>query len=361
MKRWMTLMLAGALCLGLTISVSAGEHAVNGLPSVTLDGVISEAEWGAPVISGMDKAKATDGSFDSLMTYWDFDPSYSGGETIDLYVNNDSVNLYFGLVIHNTVPDSASTGANLWQHQNFTFTFSYSSPETTVPHIEFEGAEYEQYTGYRIGMLADGSLASECLSLGVDPVELVAGKDYTIAYDEAAKTMTYEVAIPYEGTNMNLESSNYMAFSMIAALNIESNAASGAADGSSRFLLGTGAAFGGGPNNFAHQDQAAVIVLNDAASVAGVTPPAAEQPPAEQPPADASSEDEPAPSAPVEQEVVVVEKVEKEIVWKPGVRMIVIIASGVVVLASAAVIVATLVKKKPKQQRAPEQPEEAGQ
>ena len=110
-----------------------------------------------------------------------------------------------------------------------------------------------------------------------------------------------------------------------------------------------------------YQDQAAVIVLNDAASVAGVTPPAAEQPPAEQPPADASSEDEPAPSAPVEQEVVVVEKVEKEIVWKPGVRMIVIIASGVVVLASAAVIVATLVKKKPKQQRAPEKPEEAGQ
>ena len=146
MKRALSVLMAFALCLGLTISVSAGEHAVNGLPSVTLDGVISEAEWGAPVISGMDKAKATDGSFDSLMTYWDFDPSYSGGETIDLYVNNDSVNLYFGLVIHNTVPDSASTGANLWQHQNFTFTFSYSSPETTVPHIEFEGAEYEQYT-----------------------------------------------------------------------------------------------------------------------------------------------------------------------------------------------------------------------
>ena len=142
MKRALSVLMAFALCLGLTISVSAGEHAVNGLPSVTLDGVISEAEWGAPVISGMDKAKATDGSFDSLMTYWDFDPSYSGGETIDLYVNNDSVNLYFGLVIHNTVPDSASTGANLWQHQNFTFTFSYSSPETTVPHIEFEGAEY---------------------------------------------------------------------------------------------------------------------------------------------------------------------------------------------------------------------------
>ena len=124
----------------------------------------------------------------------------------------------------------------------------------------------------------------------MDPVELTAGRDYAVVYDEAAKTMTYEVAIPYEGTNMNLESTNYMAFSMLAALNIDSNPVSGATDGASRFLLGTGAAFGGGPNNFAHQGQAAVIVLNDASAVAGVMPPAAEEPEPEEPEADAPAE-----------------------------------------------------------------------
>ena len=360
MKKILSVLLAFVLFLSLASNVLAAEHAVNGLPAVTLDGVITEEEWGKPIFSGVDKAKATDGSVDSLMTYWDFDPSYAGGESIDLYVNNDSVNLYFGLVVHDTTPDASSDGANLWQHQNFTFTFSYSAPDTTVPHIEFEGYQYEQYTGYRIGMLADGSLKSECLSLGVDPVELTAGRDYAVVYDEAAKTMTYEVAIPYEGTNMNLESTNYMAFSMLAALNIDSNPVSGATDGASRFLLGTGAAFGGGPNNFAHQGQAAVIVLNDASAVAGVTPPAAEEPEPEEPEAAAPAE-QPAETEPAVQETVVVEKVEKEIVWKPGVCMIVIIASGAVVLASAAVIAWSCIRRRPKRQAEPETADEPEQ
>ncbi len=128
------MLLAFVLFLSLASNVLAAEHAVNGLPAVTLDGAITEEEWGKPIFSGVDKAKATDGSVDSLMTYWDFDPSYAGGESIDLYVNNDSVNLYFGLVVHDTTPDASSDGTNLWQHQNFTFTF-HTAPRTRLCRI----------------------------------------------------------------------------------------------------------------------------------------------------------------------------------------------------------------------------------
>ena len=54
-----------------------------------------------------------------------------------------------------------------------------------------------------------------------------------------------------------------------------------------------------------------------------------------------------------------VEKVEKELVFKPGTQLIVIIASAVIVLASIAVIVTVLVKGTSDSAKIPEEPTDA--
>ncbi len=342
MKKVICVIAALVLCLSLSVTVLADDYKVSGAPAIVIDGVITDAEWGAPILKGVDKTSSSDGSINPIMQYWDFDPSYEGTENYDLYINNDSVNVYFGLVMHNTEIDSSSDGTNLWQHENFTFTYSYSDPDNTVPHIEFEGSEFEQYQGYRIGMLADGSTKCECLHQGVDVFDIYEGSDYAVKYDEANKTMTYEVGVPYVGTNMNIDNP-YMAFSVVVPLKYDSNGASASANGASRFLIGTGAAFCGGAGNNAHKGQAAVCVLNDAATVAGVVPGGAKEEPKDiAAPEDAVEEPE---TVQVIEEKVVVEKVEKELVLKPGLQLIVIIASGVIVLASIVVIVLSLVKK----------------
>ncbi len=342
MKKIASIIIAVVLCFALAVSALAGTYTAPEAKAITLDGAITEEEWGAPIMKGVNKASAMDGSIEAIMTYWDFDPSYEGTESFDLYVNNDAMNIYLGLVMHDTVIDAASTGANLWQHQNFSFTIS-TSMNNGVPAIDFEGQNYEQYTGYRLGMMADGNVRTECLTQGIDPIELPA-QQYKVVYDEAAKTMTYEVAIPYSYTNIDLANSASMALSAVIPLQFESNGVGAATDGANRFLIGTGTAFCGGPGNYAHNDQTIIVTLNGTDAVAGIIGSAAEAPEEEAP-------EEAVPEETVKEEsagteTTVVEKVEKEIVWKATPQIIIIIAAGVVVLLSAVIIVISLSKKK---------------
>jgi len=345
MKKVIAIILSLVLCFALAVGVLA-DHPVNKIPTdgIALDGVITEAEWGQPVFANLNKNTATDGSIDSVCTFWEFDTSYAGEESADIYITNDSVNIYVGMVMHNTTIDSTSDGTNLWQHENFTFTLSYSVEGTNVPHIDFDGKQWEQYTGYRIGMLGDGTTRCEALTQGLDPIDLYEGSDYVVKYDEANKTMTYEVAIPFSNgyTNMNIESTVYTSFSAVIPFNFDSNGVDGSVNGANRILIGTGAAFCGGAGNFAHAGQSAIVLLNDATSVAGIVPGVKEEAPEKEPEVETNS------AEPVVEEVVTIEKVEKEIVFTPGVQLIIMIASAVVILASVAYIVITFcVKKKP--------------
>ncbi len=346
MKKLITVILAIILCFALSVSVFAGTFTAPEAKAITLDGVITEEEWGAPIMAGVNKASAMDGSVDPVMTYWDFDPSYGGSESFDLYVNNDAQNIYLGLVVNDTVIDPDSTGANLWQCQNFTFTFS-TSMNNGVPAIDFEGQNYEQYTGFRIGMLADGSCKTEVLTQGIDALDLTDSL-YKVVYDEANKTMTYEVAVPYVGfTNVDLNNSTSLALSAVISLPFASNGAD-AVNGSNRFLIGTGAAFCGGPGNYAHNDQTIIVTLNGADAVAAVTPIAPEEPEA---PEEAPEEEAPAVESEPEtttktETTTVIEIVERELVWNYTTQIIIIIASGAVVVLSIIVILLSLKKKK---------------
>ena len=345
MKKIITVVLAIILCFALAAPAFAATYTAPAAKAITLDGAITEEEWGAPIFKGVGKSSAMDGSVDSLMTYWDFDPSYAGSETFDLYVNNDSQNIYLGLVMHDTAIDTASMGTNLWQHQNFTFTIS-TSMGAGVPAIDFEGQNYEQYTGFRVGMKADGSVMCEVLTQGIDAVMLT-DSQYKIVYDEANKTMTYEVAVPYGLTNIDLNNSASMALSAVLPVQFASNGASGATDGANRFLIGTAAAFCGGPGNYAHNDQTVIVTLNGADAVAGITG-NVEEAPAEEPEAEEAVPEEEAPATEdaTVTNTTVTEKVERELVWKATPQIIIIIASGAVVILSIVVILLSLKKKK---------------
>ncbi len=344
MKKFVSVILAVILSLALAVPAFAAMYTAPAAKAITLDGSVTEEEWGAPIMKGVTPATATDGSVDPLCNFWFFDQSYAGTENFDLYVNNDSENIYLGLVMHDTAIDENSYGTNLWQFQNFTFTIS-TSMGAGVPAIDFEGQNYEQYTGFRLGLLANGSTACEILTQGIDAVALTEDQ-YKIVFDEANKTLTYEVAVPYGLTNIDLANSTSMAFSAVLPLQYASNGVDAGVNGANRFLIGTAAAFCGGAGNYAHNGQTVIITLNGADAVSGITGTVTEAPEEEAPKEEAAPEEE----APKEEakptEILTVEKVERELVWKATTQVIIIIVSGIVVVASAVVILLSLKKKK---------------
>ena len=351
MKKIIAIILTVVLCFALSVSALAGTYTAPAAKAITLDGVITEDEWGTPVFKGVTPNQAVDRAADAVSDFWFFDTSYSGNENFDLYVNNDSENIYLGVVMHETVIDSASMGINLWQYQNFTFTIA-KADGSGVPAIEFEGQQYEQYTGFRIGMKADGSILTETLTQGIDAVNL-SQEQYKVVYDEAAKTMTYEVAVPYSMTNIDISETTSMAFSAVLPLQNVSNGKSGQVDGANRFLIGTAAAFCGGPGNFAHNGQTITIELNGPDAVTGITGTLAEVTEQAEPETEEAAPEEEATATTEEtslNETTVIERVEKELVWKATPQMIIITASGVVVLASIVVIILSLTKKKVKEE-----------
>ena len=259
-----------ALLAALTIlstGVFAKTYSVPSTQSPTIDGVVSSSEYGAPILSGVGKDAAVNGSIDEILTYWNFDPDYAGTESFDLYMNNDRSNIYLGVVVHDTEIDAKSKGRDLWKYANFAFTIAAKNDETTIPRIEYQGDQYEQFTGYRLAMLRDGTTQRSFLTLGIDPVTLTEGQDYAIRYDESARTMTYEIVVPYSTTNIKLSEGNTVMFSMMVALPYSTNGQSARTNGGSRFLLGTAVAFCGGANNFVHPGQCVEIRLNDQDSV----------------------------------------------------------------------------------------------
>ncbi len=269
MKKMITaiFVLICAACLALPSSAAA--YHASAPSKITIDGVITEGEWGKPIYRRVTLAQAEE-SPDGILRAWWFDGDYEANVSFDFYVTNDNDAIYIGVVVHNTFPDTASTGVNLWLHHNVTFSLSEFYPDTTVRIIDYQGVPYEAYSGYRMGLLADGTMKCEPRVQGRAARELFAYDDYMIVYDSAKKTLTYEVALPLNSaytTATNNATDPKIAVSAIVSLVYDNNTASCSTDGSNRFLIGLGAARSGGANNFAHRNEAIVVTLNTVAEV----------------------------------------------------------------------------------------------
>ena len=237
---------------------SVGDSASAFSGSITLDGVVSAEEWGQPVVvTSPDHCQDTWGSF------WKFGPeNCSPLQAAKLYVTNDADNVYLAFTLdHVKIDKNACTDASLlWQNAHFGFDIAKYDSATTVPRIEFEGNQYEQYTGFWLGFV-NGQPTATVRTQGIDAWELPA-ENFAIQYDEAAETITYEVKLPVSKTNINLDETRDVALSVSAAGPFSSNLYDPANPGANRYNITTGVAGAQGAGAFSHKDNALKITLN---------------------------------------------------------------------------------------------------
>lgn len=234
----------------LSVSVGAASYTVAQPRRVGIDGVISTQEWGEPLYNRVTLAQA--GTVDSTLTAEWFDPTQDGEAAFDLYVSHDEEYVYIGCAVYGVDREISTASPEMGLH--FAFTLSEYQESTGVRHAMQKGEEYEVYTGYRLYQTADGRAQAQTISQAIKVQDLRQGRDYAVVYDEASRTMTYEAAVALKNTNISLEKNAVMAFSAVIGLEHYNNRVSGQVDGSNRFLIGTGAADGGGAKNWAHKD-----------------------------------------------------------------------------------------------------------
>lgn len=247
MKKWICFLLAVITCVCMVTPAQAAvvpTYKVNGPKWVTIDGKVSEKEWGKPIYKGVSLQAAQDGTVDTQVTAWWFDASNNQDTTFDLYVTNNDYGVAFACVVHN-VPPEDSTDTTSWRLMSFGFSFSKWEPWSCVEIKNTDGVESEVYSAYRLQLLQDGRLKDTVLSQGTSKWNLYRGYEYQIKYDVTTHSITYEVIVPYAYTNLDLSKSNEMAFSALISLNRDGNTVNGAKNGSNRFLIGTGTANAG--------------------------------------------------------------------------------------------------------------------
>ena len=139
---------------------------------------------------------------------------------------------------------------------HFGFTLSKYDANTTMPRITYQGQAYEQYNSFIMGFV-NGTKAARNDTQGIVAWDLP-DDYYAVAFDAQTGTYTYEVKIPYGRTNIDLAVSRDIALSVSAGQNYTGGA------GTNRYNITTGYANSGGPANFAHQNNALKVTLNDA-------------------------------------------------------------------------------------------------
>ena len=235
------------------VDTKVGNTAAPVPSEITLDGTVTDAEWGEPmIVTSPEHCQQTWGS------YWEFDPAAAAaGQSAKLYVTNDANNIYLAFVLDKCALDTSCTDpGQLWKAAHFGFSISCYDENTTMPRITFQDQAYEQYTSFMIGFV-NGTKAVRTYTQGLAAWDLPADH-YAVAFDAQAGTYTYEVKIPYGRTNIDLAESRDIALSVSAGQHYTGGA------GTNRYNLTTGFANCGGPANFAHQGNALRVTLNDA-------------------------------------------------------------------------------------------------
>lgn len=220
---------------------------------ITLDGTVTDTEWGEPmIVTSPEHCQQTWGN------YWEFDPAAApAGQSAKLYVTNDADYIYLAFVLDKCTLDTSCTDAGqLWKAAHFGFTLSKYDANTTMPRITYQGQAYEQYNSFIMGFV-NGTKAARNDTQGIVAWDLP-DDYYAVAFDAQTGTYTYEVKIPYGRTNIDLAVSRDIALSVSAGQNYTGGA------GTNRYNITTGYANSGGPANFAHQNNALKVTLNDA-------------------------------------------------------------------------------------------------
>ena len=238
------------------VDTKVGNTAAPVPSEITLDGTVTDAEWGEPmIVTSPEHCQQTWGN------YWEFDPAAAAaGQSAKLYVTNDANNIYLAFVLDKCALDTSCTDpGQLWKAAHFGFSVSQYSESTTVQRVEYNGQNYEQYTSFMIG-LVNGTKTAVCSTQGMDAWDLPADH-YAVAFDAQAGTYTYEVKLPFERTNIQFNTNKDIAVSVSAGQHYTGGA------GANRYNLTTGFAFSGGPDNFQHLHNAFKVTLGSTPKV----------------------------------------------------------------------------------------------
>ncbi len=225
--------------------------------SVKIDGKVSEEEWGTPIFEFFDVEMAEKDAKDNFI--FSGTKSKAGTTSFDLYLNYDASYFYAAAVVYDVDKETASLGdANQWKQANFGIMFSRYTPGTTIPRIEYQGQIYEQYTHYDYYLLSNGTQEAVTANEGLDWIEQNPS-DYKIVYDEAERTLTYEVRIPYNVTNIaSLTSGDQVAVSAAIRLPYATGSAS---SGGAVLLFGSAVHAERGPGKTPMHNGCAVLTL----------------------------------------------------------------------------------------------------
>ena len=269
MKKWicLALVIISLFLLAVpTYAADAPTYKVDNPRWVTIDGKVSESEWGKPIYSGVSLKDAEAGNVDNRVSAIWFDSTNNQDTTFDLYVSNNDTNILVACVIHNVDPEISKI-TDMKKRMYFAFTFSKWDSKNDVYITMHKKEPYEQYCGYRIGVDAAGNFSGKALTQGHDPIELYRGHEYIAKYDVATRTMTYEAMVPYSNSNVDIQKDNVIAFSATINLNYDGNSVSNTSNGPNKFLVGKGTFMCGGKANYAHKDQCIKIELASHAQI----------------------------------------------------------------------------------------------
>ena len=204
MRKWLIGAVLAAMLLSF-ISVSA-ERAHVPLytdptpPTVTLDGRITEEEWGEPtaVYTIQDVKKGVEG--------WDFFRYYSMEEmlekqSIELYARRDGENLYFAFrfnFIHHV--DTGYTGQSAWRYAGMKLAFGAFDPDVNIKN-DANGERWLAYTIRPKYNAASDSFTTEIKATGNLGLSQYTKPKAQVYINEDEYIYEYEVIIPYADTH----------------------------------------------------------------------------------------------------------------------------------------------------------------
>lgn len=220
------------------------------LGNISIDGSVSAAEWGNPVIV------TYPAHCKEKWVFWENDPNALKPEQmVKVYATNDDENLYLACVIDQTKFDDSDGYAYAKAH--FFFSIGRYDEETGMERIRSEKKIYERFNMYHLFFNNDNQVQLNATGNKVANVKKD-DCDYVISYNEEAQTYTYEVRIPLSQTTLRFGNKDEMAIGFaISPARVESTAAN-------RYNIGgTGTAFGNNKaDNFAHTGQCMKLKLN---------------------------------------------------------------------------------------------------
>lgn len=165
---------------------------------ITVDGHISQTEWGAPVAV----LAPTSANF------FNQDKEHNTpDQRAKVYLSNDDKYIYVGATLNRSDKGINFTGTSAWKYPLFWFTLSEWDDNTTVKRVNGT----EQYTSYRFNF-AEPSVCTT-MSQNIAGNIALSDEDWKVVYDASTRTYTYEARIPLSATNIRYTESLDVAFS----------------------------------------------------------------------------------------------------------------------------------------------------